>query len=241
MSCVIVGCAPHLDDLDLSLLDGLCETFVCNRFYRCFPEPAFRPTYYVCADRRVWRREAQEVRGRPVICLLGDVLFDTKVPGVHNWVPGRAGRRTDPLGEGACEPPDIPWYGYGTIHRTGDLKFSVDPEKGFQQAGTVAYDMLQWAVYMGFTTIGLVGIDLAWPKGTDGNRKDNVVTHAGGMNGWEHDAFPLYTDYNLKYFRYAAKVLPERGINIYNLAPGGKLDAFHRETLPAFADKLSVR
>lgn len=236
---LIIGCAPHLDDIDLTLIDGLCETMVCNRFFRCYPEPEIKPDYYCCADRRVWRREGDDVQKRMVILLLGDVLFDPNCT-AHSWVPRAGGRLDDPLGTDPCTPPGVSWIGYRTIHKTGALDFSDNPDQGFAQAGTVAYDMLQWAAFLGHNPIGIIGVDLAWPKGTEqpGSRKP---THAGGLVGYDHDAFPLYTDYNLKYFDHAAKVLSKRGVQAFNLAPGGRLNAFPRKDFAAFADELSVR
>ena len=237
--CVIVGCAPHLDDLDLTVLDGTCDTFVCNRFFRSFPVPEFRPDYYVCADRRVWRRERELVEPQMPLMMLGDVLFDKKTP-LHDWVWGPKGRIDDPEGKGPCATPASTWFGYRTNHQTDYIAFSDDPDRGFYQAGTVAYDMLQWAAFMGFNPIGIVGVDLRWPAGAD-KYDSKVVTHAGGMKGTEHGAFPLYTDYNLKYFAHAAQILEKRGIRVVNLAPGGALNVFPREDFRNFTDKLAVR
>lgn len=229
--CVIMGLAPHLDDMDLSILDGLCEVFVCNRFYRCFDDPPFNPMYYMCADRRVWRREAERVVSENVILILGDVLFDRNCA-LHDWIPNG---RMDDKGRGACPPPNVSWYGYRTIHHTDQVKFGDDPDHGFWQAGTVVYDMLQAAHYMGYDPIGIVGVDLLWPNDS------KSPTHAGGMDGREHEAFPLYTDYNLKYFRNFGVKLDGLGTKVYNLAPGGALDCFERTSLEAFAYQCDLR
>ncbi len=233
MSCVILGLAPHLDEMDLSLLDGLCETFVCNRFYRSFPEPAFRPTYYICSDRRVWRREIELVEQEKVILLLGDILFDKDCP-LHNWTPGRPpGKTGDPKGYGPCKKPESNWYGFRTIHRTNDVKVGYDPDYGFWNGGTVVYDALQWALFMGFNRIGVAGVELEWPS------NPRAPTHAGGLKGQEHAAFPINTGYSLMYFNELAKVAESKDIQIFNLAPEGKgkLNVFPRISLESFADQ----
>lgn len=232
MTCIILGLAPHLDQVDLTLLEDQ-QVFVCNRFYRIYGEnPPFLPLYYMCSDRRVWRREWETVCKQRVILMLGDVLFDKECP-LHNWTPGRsAGREGDPLGFGPAPQPDFQWYGFRTIHRTNDIRFGTDPDHGFWNGGTVAYDMLQMAAYMGYSRIGFLGVELKWPKNAD------APTHAGGMDGRKHAAFRINTGYARKYFSYAAQKLRKRKIEIFNLAPEGRseLDVFPQMSLEAFTN-----
>ena len=172
--------------------------------------------------------------GNVACCLKGRkwTLREYKKCPLHNWVMGNPnGRIRDPEGDGALPEPDAPWYGFGTIHRTAEVVFDSDPEAGFHNGGTVIYDALQIAALMGYSKIGILGVELTWPE--------KGATHAGGMDGRKHGAFPLYADYCLKYFNHAAKVLKERGIEVFNLAPGdtGKFDVFPRISVQAFADK----
>lgn len=137
------------------------------------------------------------------------------------------------MGFGPGPEPVREWYGFRTIHRTDDVQFGDDPEHGFHNGGTVIYDALQWAVFMGYNPIGIVGVDLAWPD------NPKAPTHARKFKGRKHDKFPPNTRYALQYFRYAAALLRHLNVEAFNLAPEGRgqLDVFPRLSLAAFADQ----
>lgn len=107
------------------------------------------------------------------------------------------------------------------IRYIGGQGFSHDLTEGIYSGYTVAYFALQVAVYMGFTTIYYVGLDLGHWQGN---------THFFGTD-WvsknhEQTEFPRMR----KSLEFAAKHLAGSGVGVYNCSPTSTLECFERVT-----------
>jgi hypothetical protein len=91
---------------------------------------------------------------------------------------------------------------------------------------TVTYSMIQFAAYMGFKEIYLIGVDCNYSK-------DNSVISAESyfdkrlFNASRTYAAPE-VDTNLLAYARAKEVCDQKGIKIYNATRGGKLEIFPR-------------
>ena len=101
----------------------------------------------------------------------------------------------------------------------GSEGFSHDLADGIYSGYTVSYFALQLAVYMGFTEIFYVGLDL---RHTPGH------THFFGTDdvskNHEHTEFPKMA----RMLSYGATVLKTTGVKVYNTSPISTLDCFER-------------
>jgi hypothetical protein len=112
--------------------------------------------------------------------------------------------------------------------------FSDDITCGMYQCGTVTYDALQLAVYLGFRKIYLLGVDFDFSA--DYKAKSNHFTD----NYYSEKSRTAYFERELQMKAYlAAKEYAEaHGIKIYNATRGGKLEVFERVDFDSlFAEK----
>lgn len=120
--------------------------------------------------------------------------------------------------------------------------FSSDCSRRVYTAGTITYEMLQLAVYMGFQEIYLLGMDFSYSVE---RHNDNSITKNGVCNHmkeieWEEQKFykAISKKYNESYmadidlqlagYKAAKEYVDSHGIEIYNATRGGKLEVFPR-------------
>lgn len=105
------------------------------------------------------------------------------------------------------------------IKLLGSEGFSFDLAKGIYSGYTVSFFALQVAVYMGFSRIFYVGLDLKHQPG---------MTHFFGRdpvsNNHEKTEFPKM----LRMLEYAAEVLADTDVRVYNCSPDTSLTCFER-------------
>jgi hypothetical protein len=94
--------------------------------------------------------------------------------------------------------------------------------------------MIQFAAYMGFKEIYLIGVDCNYSAGND------VITEKSYFNprlfNNNRSYAPPEVDTNLLAYARAREVCDKRGIKIYNATRGGKLEAFERADLDSVLD-----
>ena len=108
------------------------------------------------------------------------------------------------------------------IQLLGAEGFSSDLSEGIYSGYTVSFFALQLAVYMGFSNIFFLGLDLKHDKG---------ATHFFGSD-WvsrnhETTEFPKM----IRMFEYGAAELAESDIRVYNCSPDTSLTCFERTSL----------
>lgn len=108
------------------------------------------------------------------------------------------------------------------IKLLGSEGFSYDLEKGIYSGYTVSYFALQVAVYMGFTRVFFVGLDLKHHMGqTHFFGKDYV------SENHEQTEFPKM----IRMLEYAADELAGSDVRVFNCSPDTSLTCFERVSL----------
>ncbi len=223
--CFVIGNGPSLTAGDLELLKGEV-TFAANRIFKIFDETDWRPTYYICIDYLMYGLDYKEVN---------QIDADIKFVPIERALA--AGEIFD----------EVTYYNRvvncvsienGEIVRSRDFKFSDDVEEIVYGGQTVLYDALQFAVYMGFSEIYLVGVDCNYKLEVleDGTIVENDCekNHFNDRydEGLEDAIAVVGTLYAARLaFQKAKEKCEEKGIVIKNATRGGKLEVFERISL----------
>lgn len=219
--CFVIGNGPSLTAEDLELLKGEI-TFAANRIYMLFDRTDWRPTYYFCVDNMLYGADHRKIN---------------KIDAELRFIPlERALEAGEVYGQ-------ITYYNRGVNYLKikdgksvwGDPEFSDNVVENVCGGATVIYDILQFAVYMGFSQIYLLGVDcsISLEVFEDGS----VVHHDIGKDHFDDDyskgifvlPAPLYA--SRLAFQKAKKICESRGITIKNATRGGLLEMFERVCL----------
>lgn len=224
--CFIIGNGPSLTPEDLTLLRDEI-TFASNRIFFIFSQTPWRPTYYFCIDYLICAMDTEKMQSvacenkfMPLACALA------------------TGRVYD----------DWMYFNRQIIHytKTADGKvtrdlsfdFSKDITQNTYAGQTVTYDMMQFAYYMGFDEVYLLGMDHSSAREV---REDGtLVTNNTAADHFskEYDAelkenvavvAPLYA--SAVAYQAAKTAFEEDGRRIYNATRGGSLEIFQRKSL----------
>ena len=208
--CYIVGTGPSLTLDDVNLLRGK-KSIGVNTLYRIYDKTDWRADYYCIIDPTTY-----EGIGKNVKKYHTDTLF---IAG------NRIKENEDNINRFSLECSSfyrIPYIKYFD----SPCKFGVDLSREIYDGASVVYAALQIAVYMGFKTIYLLGVDCNYDK--------NIKLHS--------DFLEYSKDYKYNWtrqtgltmiegFKVAKKYADEHGINIYNATRGGMLEVFPRVNL----------
>ena len=223
--CFIIGNGPSLAIQDLNRLENEI-TFACNSIYALYKKTKWRPTYYCVNDSLAVRTITMPENIGKIQGQYG-YLFS----GMSHWKHFKDLKnvvlfKTE---KGICDDAEC-------------ASFSDDADKCVYVVGTIAYVMIQLAVYMGFSKIYLLWIDFSFSgeRHHDGkiDLKD-VQNHADLIE--EEDAkyyqqinallgysYLTEIDHQLWGYQAANKYADGHGIEIYNATRGGKLEVFPR-------------
>lgn len=206
--CFIIGNGPSLDIKDLEKLKNE-KCFASHRVYQIFNQTAWRPTFYCAQDKELINNSAREIN-----------LISRETKSFIGLLPKAKYKKIKKANYIQLFPeeffPNLP-------------SFSEEVTDYIVEGGTVTYMCLQLAVYMGFTEIYLLGIDHSYsitlnPDGTV-NKHENVKDHFSNEDVLTN--VPVLYKSSLAY-EAAKKYSDERGIRIFNVTRGGKLEAFER-------------
>lgn len=210
--CFVIGNGPSLKAEDLTRIWNLgIPTFACNRIHMIFPQTEWRPTYYFISDAKIVAQYADNVDGVPVD---------------HRFFPKRfKGKVKNGI-----------FYNELESDYEKEGKFSLNAAEGIYTAGTVTVEMLQFAFFMGFSEIYLIGVDFSY-----------AVTHKIDSRTYKYEGESNYfvKDYlkpgeiadmpnikaNLLGFHAAREAIEGQGRVIANATRGGKLEVFKRVSL----------
>lgn len=211
--CFIIGNGPSLRVEDLEKLKGEI-TFGTHRIYTLFGNTSWRPSFYFAQDYKMIKEGFKEISA---------IAATEKFIGMVPWYKY-------PFIQGATfahiilksfypEPPE----------------FSDNVAKEFYEGQTVTYMCLQFAVYMGFTEIILLGVDHNYSVvlKADGSVQINegVKNHfdadVGHTEVNPNDNLPQLDKTGLAYVT-ANEYAKKHGVKILNATRGGKLEAFER-------------
>lgn len=201
---VLVGNSYSLDELDLSLLRDV-ETLSCNRILL---HPTFVPTSLMISDREVYCQERDSGRLEEYVLNAGTLLLSETI-----FNPKIRGRRADMSHDrqrNAQPEPDFDWWAWRVGSWNTKLHFETFKEYLCSCANIVG-PMIQAAAIMGVAQIGIVGVDMQWPK--------DSKSHFFG-DGRELGAFPFVSlKMTMNLLSRAKKLLEMRGVRVVSLSP----------------------
>ena len=210
--CVVIGNGPSLKVDDLTRLHELgIPTFACNRIHLIFPQTPWRPTYYFMSDEKLIKQYADNV---------------PDVPPERRFFPKQY-RHVIHHGN---------FYNTIPFDYEHEGKFSLDAAKGICPAASVTTEMIQFAYYMGFSEIYLIGVDFSYAIT---QKLDNTTYAYQGENNY---FIPGYLkpgevadmpniNANLLGFHAAKEAIEGHGRTICHATRGGKLEVFRRVSL----------
>lgn len=207
--CFVIGNGPSLTTADLRRLMELGEcTFACNSLIKLFGEIPFTPTYYFAQDNKIILDNKQEIADyKGTRFLKAHYASRYHIKGVTY---------------------------YNMLFPKRPIGFSNDISRIVYSGQTVTYSMIQFAAYMGFKEIYLIGVDCNYSAGND------VITEKSYFNprlfNNNRSYAPPEVDTNLLAYARAREVCDKRGIKIYNATRGGKLEVFERADLDSVLD-----
>lgn len=202
--CFVIGNGPSLRNEDLIRLMELGETtFACNSLIKLFDEIPFRPTYYFAQDNKIILDNRKKIEN----------YTGTKFIKAHY-----AGRYHI---KGAIY--------YNMLFPKKPIGFSNDVSKVVYSGQTVTYSMIQFAAYMGFKEIYLIGVDCSYSQNND------IITEKSYFDARLYNSQRSYAapevDTNMLAYARAREACKTNGVNIYNATRGGKLEIFERADL----------
>jgi hypothetical protein len=224
---IIIGNGPSLNRTDLDLLKGVA-TFGVNGIYYAderLPEPL---TFYVVEDTAVFRENTADVLA------YGRVAETFLLPTLY---------------EPACGEEDHPVFFRmnAGFYRTDDPsycrpRFSTNACEVLYCGQSVTIINLQLAYWLGFTEIGLIGMDFSYTVPTGTQVSGALYTSAGDdPNHFDPRYFGAGKTWKdpklnrvLANYALAKAIFESDGRRIVNCTPGGRLEAFERVGLADF-------
>lgn len=207
---VIICNGPSLNQIDLSLLDGVF-TFGLNKINLLFGRSAFRPSCVVAVNPHVLEQNA-------------DFYNTSDLPlFLHKDALQWTGPRDN----------------IAFLHTVEQKKFARDCSMSLHQGSTVTYVAMQLAYHMGFTKVALIGCDHNFAEkgppnktvqagAADGSHFDPNY-FAGGVK-WQ---LPDLIQSEISYIT-ARDVYENTDRMLVNSTIGGKLEVLERMTLEDF-------
>ncbi len=223
-TCFFIGNGPSLRAEDLTAIAAAgYPTFAFNRVYHIFEDTPWRPTYYLSQDELMLAGCQAEVNALDL-----PVKF---IPANMRWHFNIHIDRAQEFYLGGSKDGDF-WFG-------DDLPHAVC------WASTVMYSAAQFAAYMGFKKIVLIGVDHHFHISRD--REGNIVVDDSVKDYFTDKYNPdkdqlviPSTDISTDTYYAMKKHCDALGIEVVNATRGGKLEVFPRvdvDTLFNLADK----
>lgn len=207
--CFIVCTGPSLKKEDLDVLYNNEEiTFSCNKIDKIFEQTKWRPTFYCVTDEHYQH-----------------TLLDTMniVPSIMQFYSKESFLTTR-----KCKNPHV-WLNTHRRLQPGKM-FSYDLTDHINDYGTVTYDLIQLAVYLGFKYIYIIGCDHSYARQINKDGSVSINNSPSYFSGSDSENQEVLTDVGVMDIAYEqAKLEMEKGaFKIFNATRGGKLEYFPR-------------
>lgn len=228
--CFIIGNGPSLNYNDLQTLHEHNEySFASNKIYLAFNYTDWRPTYYCAEDRCFAQNNWDNINSLKVRIKFFPTFWDFyNIPKFKEAIYFNSIWKRFPFTE---------------FSNNGEPKFSFDPVKGIYAGCTVAYDMLQFAYYMGFDEIYLLGFDFEYNIPNEKPSTHGALTYSGEKSHFHENYLRVGELYSVprlsmqkKAFNAAKKALLQKDIKIFNTSRKSKLDIFERVNFDSLYD-----
>ncbi len=213
--CFIVANGPSLRPEDLDVLSRHGEiTFGMNRIFKIFDDTQWRPTYYICEDDLILNECRQTINQ-----IEAKARF---IPIELKWYHGADLSSATYFHLNYDRAQDYP-YSFST-----DISHQVDCR------GTVTFTCMQFAAYMGFSEIYLLGVDHNYQRtiDIDGNVVEDPAARDYFCEGYDEDIKDLVVHdmgNNTRAYLDAKRFCDDAGtVRIFNATRGGKLEVFQR-------------
>jgi len=215
--CFIIGNGPSLNPHDLEAIDG-AFSIGSNRIYSMFGRTRWRPSLYLAQDvydekLAAFVKEHSVVTGDTGMSILTGAYFRRRWRLTHPHVPAFLGLKS-------------------AQHRG----FSLDCAESVTEYATVTFTALQFAAYLGYREIVLLGVDHAYSR-TVTSRGD-VETHEEVKDHFYDSAdapTPLADIQGMEdAYLMARDACARSGISVYDATRGGRLRIFPKRPLEQF-------
>ena len=202
-SCFVIGNGPSLTGEDLEEIhrNGMVS-FACNYIYRAYDQVSWRPDYYFMIDAGA------------IVTIIDQLAYISEN---CKYMFSRSNGR---LREYADQISNLRLFKSVFSASEEQVSFSSDCSEHLYIGHTVTYAMLQFAVYMGFKNIYLIGADCDFQP----DKKLHFVEHDGSIDATLDTAAAR----NFAGYRMAKEFAEENHVSIYNATHGGKLEIFKR-------------
>ena len=225
--CFIIGTGPSLRIEDLEKLKRENEiTFASNKIFKLFNDTKWRPDLYCISDTEVFSFYYDIIMNLDV-----KMQFLVNLTGLNNNYYDFHEQ---------CKENQYVFNIYKQVIEQDGIfypAFSKEPFKYIVDGGiTVTYSMLQWAYFLGFDEVYLLGVDFDYQdtSGKDDSKVDhfcdNYIEEGEVVNA------PKIAD-SLKAYQVAGKFLGKKKFDIYNATRGGKLEVFERVSFDELFEK----
>lgn len=204
--CFVIGNGPSLSVKDLDLIKDEI-TFSCNMIFDLLDKTSWKPYYYFCHDPGYVNKFDEKIKRLPAKQKIVGYYYGTARKVYYTYRNKIA---------------DHIYYINKINDRYDNIQFSFDISKQVEACGSVSYAMLQFAVYMGFKEIYLIGFDHNLNSKTE-------VTHFEGYSGNKVNFANM--DNLTRGFVKTREACDHLNIKIANCTRGGKLEVFKREEL----------
>lgn len=217
--CFIIGTGPSLKMEDLELLKENGEvTFASNRIFKMYDKTSWRPKYYFVTDFKVISQYFEEILSiNDSEVFVADIESSSECRHLDKNRLNKEGFHCFSI----CYREKL------DNHSNRNLPcFSLDASRYVVDGGlSVTYAMLQWAVYMGFKEIYLLGVDFHYNDKSGLSNEDHVCSNY--LKEGEIVNPPNLERCERAYTR-AELISKEGDYRIYNATRGGKLEVFER-------------
>ena len=237
--CFLIGNGPSLRVEDLAIIAQHGDiSFAANKIYKYYSQTAWRPNYFFAVDPHFISQNGDELATIEQTKFLPQNISDLVTPGMLAKITSSNNVNLFMDRYLEYDPVKMAFRPAYDFFNEEYPSFSEDAAKFVYEGFTVVYLMMQWAAYMGFTEIYLLGVDHSFKntcnyfeqfvfpqtfspeKGTD-HFCDNY--HKAG----ELVSVPDMHANEMAYEK-AEQYSREHGFRIYNATRGGNLEIFER-------------
>lgn len=121
------------------------------------------------------------------------------------------------------------------LNEDGSALFSNDIVNGVSGGRTITYVMLQFAIYMGFKEVYLLGVDFSWGEHGENTHFCNDYVDPEYEQRIKENV--MHKNELIKNYECANRFAKEHGVKIYNATRGGYLEVFERINFESVFDK----
>jgi hypothetical protein len=214
--CFLIGNGPSLNKIDLTKLKEEF-TFGVNAIYLNYEKMKFHPTFYVVEDFLVAEDRAAEINAYkgPEVKFFGTFLEYVLKQDEKTIVTNTYLNYWEPF---------VPYFSTNCVRNMG-------------VGGSVTFQCLQLAYFMGFSEVYLIGFDHNYkiPKEANLDISNQIISQSDDENHFNKDYFGKgYRWHDPKVERMeqsyilAGEMFKKDGRKVYNATVGGKLDVFER-------------